>query len=204
MNKKGKFCELPHTYMYVNNFKKIKLFFDYSEDYNSYEHQLNGYNPSCNNEYKTHLDTYVNSYKDVKVECEEKQNPNSYCTEFNHYFNGKDVYNLSKWKCELQEHGKEELELEEEQEEDVAEKSLLSPGHGNGLHTGTIPNEDSSEIRQEENHPGSSVYHSGDGISDLNNISNLPDDSSPSTMKKSITSAVSAAGVLVPPFLIYN
>ncbi|SCA59597.1 hypothetical protein PVT01_000022100 [Plasmodium vivax] len=34
--------------------------------------------------------------------------------------------------------------------------------------------------------------------------SDHPEDSSPSTIKKSITSAVSAAGVLVPPFLIYN
>ncbi|CAI7721811.1 PIR protein [Plasmodium vivax] len=197
----GKICKLPHYYMDVNHFKNIKLFFDYSEDYYSYKHQLTGLNHSCNEEYKTYLDKYVKSYNEVKVECADNQNLNSYCKEFNDYFNDKDNYHLSNWKCVLDKHGHEEEELEEDS---VAQGPILSPGLGNGVHTGTIQNEVSSEIGQKVNRPGSSVYHRHEGISDLSNISNLPEDSSPSTIKKSITSAASAAGLLVPPFLIYN
>ncbi|SCA60294.1 Plasmodium vivax Vir protein, putative [Plasmodium vivax] len=84
-----KFCEIPHYYMNVNKFKNIKFFFDYSEDYTSYEQQFTGYNHSCNREYKSYLDTYVNSYKSVRDECKNNPNRNNYCEEFNQYFKGK-------------------------------------------------------------------------------------------------------------------
>ncbi|KMZ89352.1 hypothetical protein PVBG_06188 [Plasmodium vivax Brazil I] len=64
MNNKGRYCELTHYFINENNFKNIKLFFDYSQDYISYEQQLTGHNHSCNEEYKTYLDKYVKSYKD--------------------------------------------------------------------------------------------------------------------------------------------
>ncbi|KMZ76815.1 hypothetical protein PVIIG_06337 [Plasmodium vivax India VII] len=201
-NKIGKICKLPHHYMEVDNFKNIKLFFDYSVDYNNYIQQLAGNIHSCNNAYKTYLDSYVSSYKNIKVKCAENPNRNTYCNEFHEYFNGKDAYYLSNWTCDLQENGKEDQELEDDEE--VAKESGLSPGTVMVVQPAAIQNEVSSVRGQEGHGPGSSVYHTREGISDLSNISNLPEDSSPSTIKKSITSAVSAAGVLVPPFLIYN
>ncbi|KMZ98756.1 hypothetical protein PVNG_00550 [Plasmodium vivax North Korean] len=197
-----KFCEIPHYYMNVNKFKNIKFFFDYSEDYTSYEQQFTGYNHSCNREYKSYLDTYVNSYKSVRDECKNNPNRNNYCEEFNQYFKGKYDYDLSNWKCDLQENGRENQELEEDDE--VADKSLLSPDHGMGVHHVISPNRFSSVREQVVNGPGSPSYASGEENLDLNNTSDPAGDSSPSTIKKSVTSAVSAVGVLVPPFLIYN
>ncbi|KMZ96379.1 hypothetical protein PVNG_06390 [Plasmodium vivax North Korean] len=196
-----KICELPHTYMDVNHFKKIKFFFDYSQDYISYEQQLTGHNHSCNEEYKTYLDKYVKSYKDVKVECADNQNPNSYCNEFYQYFNGKNIYNLSNWKCVLDEHRHEEEELEED---NAAQLSQISPGLGRGIHHATNQKEFPGVTGQKENDLGSPVFPLGEESPAFNGVSNPEVDSSPSTITKSVTSAVSAAGVLVPPFLIYN
>ncbi|KMZ95055.1 hypothetical protein PVMG_05582 [Plasmodium vivax Mauritania I] len=195
-----KICILPHTYMDVNHFKKIKFFFDYSEDYNSYKQQLIGHNNSCNSEYKTYLDNYVKSYNNVKDECTKNPNHNSYyCNEFDEYFKGKDVYDLSNWTCNLQEHGHEEQELE-----DIAEDPQLQPVLELRGDPTTILNQVSSVTGQSEKGPGSSVYTSSERTSDLNSLLDHQGDSSSSTIKKSVTSAVSAAGVLVPPFLIYN
>ncbi|VUZ95010.1 PIR protein [Plasmodium vivax] len=199
-NKTEKICELPHHYLHVNNFKNVKLFFDYSEDYNSYNQQLIGHNHSCNSEYKNYLDTYVNSYKKVRDECTKNPSHNSYCDEFHEYFKDKDVYYLSNWTCNLQEHGDEEEELVE----DLAQDAQLPPGTGMGVHPTINQNEIPSVTREGEKGPDSSGYRSGERNSDLNSDSDPAGGSSTSTMKKSITSAVSAAGVLVPPFLIYN
>ncbi|SCA81771.1 VIR protein [Plasmodium vivax] len=199
----GKFCELPRYYINKNNFKYIKFFFDYSQDYNNYREQLTGNNPSCNYEYKTYLETYVNFYKSVRDECAKYPNRNSYCNEFYQHFNGKSEYLLSNWKCELQEHGREEQELEDEEEE-VAEESKLPTIHGMGVYPVTNQNEDSSEKEQEKNGPGSPGYPSGEGTPFLNDTLYPADDPTPSTIKKSITSAASAAGVLVPLFLVYH
>ncbi|KNA01533.1 hypothetical protein PVNG_05554 [Plasmodium vivax North Korean] len=195
-----KLCNLPHPYMYVNNFEKIKLFFDYSEDYNTYKHQLTGKNNSCNENYKTYLDKYVNSYKEVKVECAENKNPNSYCNEFHYYFKDKNDDLLSKWTCELQERRQQEEELGD----DITQNPKLPLVHGIGVVPSTSLNQFSSLTGQKEKRPGYSDYPSTEATLELSNNSLPSDDSSPSTIKKSITSAVSAAGLLVPPFLLYN
>ncbi|KMZ95154.1 hypothetical protein PVMG_06092 [Plasmodium vivax Mauritania I] len=196
-----KICELPHPYMDVNHFKNIKLFFDYSEDYYSYKHQLKGNNHSCNNKYKNYLYKYVNSYKEVKVECAENKNPNSYCNEFNHYFDSKDDNLLSKWKCNFQENGHEHPELEEVE---VPKKPPLSPGPVTGVHPTTFQNKVSSVRGQEGTRPSYSGYPLREATDDLNIISDSTDESSISATTKSIASAASAAGLLVPPFLVYN
>ncbi|CAI7721668.1 PIR protein [Plasmodium vivax] len=196
-----KICILPHTYMDVNHFKKIKFFFDYSEDYNSYKQQLIGHNNSCNSEYKTYLDNYVKSYNNVKVECEENHITNTYCKEFHHYFKGKNVYDLSNWKCILQEYGHEYQELEDEE---VAQEPLSSPEHGKGVHHATTLNQFPSVEEQEEKSLGSSHYISRVATPELDSISDPSVVSSISTTTKSIASAASAAGLLVPPFLLYN
>ncbi|VVA00005.1 PIR protein [Plasmodium vivax] len=196
----GKICEFPHYYINENNFKNIKFFFDYSEDYNSYKVQLTGNNPSCNYEYKTYLENYVKSYKNIRDECAYNQNRNKYCNEFYQHFNGKNDYYLSNWTCNLQENGQEDPELGEEEEEG----SLISAGAGMGVHPVINQNEIPNVTREGEKGPGFSGYISSEINSDLNGVSDPAHDSSPSTIKKIVTSAVSAAGVLVPPFLIYN
>ncbi|SCA82042.1 Plasmodium vivax Vir protein, putative [Plasmodium vivax] len=172
------------------------------EDYTSYKQQFTGHKHSCNREYKSYLDTYVNSYKSVRDECKKNSNRNSYCEEFNQYFTGKFDYDLSNWKCDLEENGRENQELEEDDE--VADKSLLSPEHGMGVHHVINQNQFSSVREEAVNVPGSPGYILVEKNLDLNNISDTPDDYSPSIIKKSITSAASAAGLLVPPFLVYH
>ncbi|CAG9479384.1 unnamed protein product [Plasmodium vivax] len=200
-NHKGKICTAPTYHIDVENFKNIKLFFDYSEDYDSYDNQITVYNQPCNNNYKKYLQKYVDTYNKFHGICQNEPHSYAYCDVFNEYFNGKNAYDLSNWKCDLQEHGHEEQELEDEK---VAQESPLSPGLGKGVHHEKNPKEFPNVIGQKEERPGSPGYPSGEGTPFLNDTLYPADDPTPSTIKKSITSAVSAAGVLVPPFLVYH
>ncbi|VVA00380.1 PIR protein, partial [Plasmodium vivax] len=86
----------------------------------------------------------------------------------------------------------------------TGENCYLYKKYGMGVYPVTNQNEDSSEKEQEKNGPGSPGYPSGEGTPFLNDTLYPADDPTPSTIKKSITSAASAAGVLVPLFLVYH
>ncbi|KMZ89385.1 hypothetical protein PVBG_05981 [Plasmodium vivax Brazil I] len=191
---KGKSCTTPPYRIDVQNFKNIKLFFDYSENYNSYVEQLNTDNPLCNEKYNKHLKSYVDAYNKFQSECE--QNPTSdHCKAFNEYFSSKDREKLSKWTCKLdaKKTKAEKEEGEKPSQIHVAERQSvnLSSGFEGGKEQGAERPDSLG------NSPQAVTFQ-------MDNASNPEDKSSISTTTKSIATAASVAGILVPPFLVYN
>ncbi|KMZ79555.1 hypothetical protein PVIIG_00829 [Plasmodium vivax India VII] len=200
----GKVCEPAEYNIYYYNFYKSKEVYDLSEDYNTYESLFIKPNPSCDKDYQDELKSYLYFYKKLRNECiiEQTNYHDQYCKIFNDYFTEKKDKVISSWICKLKESEEQDKELEEEPMEDaenelLPEKPEIIVGqklYRQGLlETGEFP-EYLSAL--------------GTGVLAKNTVmgsfSDPTDNSSPSTMKKSITSAVSAAGVLVPPFLVYH
>ncbi|KMZ96401.1 hypothetical protein PVNG_05863 [Plasmodium vivax North Korean] len=118
----GKICAIPpFTTFNINDFNKVKLIFDFSEDYNTYKTHFSQHNLSCNKDYKDYLDKYIISYNDIRSECTTERKNYSYCEAFRYYFNNKNDDLLSTWKCNLKENDPRDLDLEEGEEEEEAE-----------------------------------------------------------------------------------
>ncbi|SCA60426.1 VIR protein [Plasmodium vivax] len=199
--------EICHPFNYrINeyNFFKFKDVYDLSEDYNTYEsHFIKPY-PSCDRDYQDELKSYVFLFKELLNECTLKRtyNNDQYCNLFNEYFTKARRLELYSWKCELKESEEHVYQLEKEPRDDarneqmperpdiiVEQRNNLQRLLGSGLfaeHPSTL---DDGLLAENKAMSGASDHS---------------ENSSPSTIKKSITSAVSAAGVLVPPFIIYN
>ncbi|KMZ83991.1 hypothetical protein PVBG_06168 [Plasmodium vivax Brazil I] len=200
-NHKDKICT-AHTYhIDVENFKNIKLFFDYSQDYDSYENQITYYNPPCNNNYKQYLKKYVDTYNMFQEECQNKQPSYRYCDLFNKYFAKKNTKNLSNWTCKL-EHN-EPKEIKESDDSETTEEQLpktysmeeRSPNFRGGYEGGREQNTEYTDSSNYLSHQDTSV----------NNSASDQSDGTPSTIiSKSVTGAVSLAGALVPSYLLYN
>ncbi|SCA83653.1 VIR protein [Plasmodium vivax] len=94
-------CENPYPYMDKDDFEKIKLIFDCSEDYKGYNEQHHNVIKSCNKNYKTHLDKNIETYNNFYRECvvEKINNKNDRCKAFKEYFPYNESNLLSKFKC---------------------------------------------------------------------------------------------------------
>ncbi|SCA59629.1 VIR protein [Plasmodium vivax] len=196
-------CTAPNYYNFNEDkyFKKIKLFFDYSKDYDIYEKQISNNNPTCNKKYYEYLQTYVETYKEFEGKCPNKSHSSGYCKAFNEYFDEKIRTNLSKLTCNLQDYkpGAEEVHDKTEATEEQPSPTHRKEGLSVTLSTGS-----EGERKQVEKPHGASVYPSTEGKFELNSASDLADDPPTPTITKSIVTAASAAGLLMPPFLIYN
>ncbi|SCA59609.1 Plasmodium vivax Vir protein, putative [Plasmodium vivax] len=201
LNDKKKICTAPPYYINVENFENIKFFFDYSEDYNGYNEQIKTHNPPCNEKYNNYLKSYVHSYNKFKAICQNGRSSYSYCNVFNEYFANKDSTNLSKWTCRLEHR---EPEIIEENDETETTNEQPSSTHGMEGHSVTLSRTFEGERGQGAQHLSSSGYFSDADASVMTSVSGSSDSSSPSTITKSVASAASAAGLLVPPFLVYN
>ncbi|KMZ77164.1 hypothetical protein PVIIG_05640 [Plasmodium vivax India VII] len=100
-NKVGKICKIPHIRMDESDFKKIKLIFDYFQDYDNYNMDLALYNRPCNEEYNKYLTTYVKNYKQLYNECFKEHKRHNYCQEFEKYYDNEKHHNLFTWSCKL-------------------------------------------------------------------------------------------------------
>ncbi|CAG9485310.1 unnamed protein product [Plasmodium vivax] len=196
-NDTGQVCTAPYQYIHRDDFKKVKKIFDCSEDYKIYDIQYVNLNMSCNSKYKSHFNTNMNVYGDFYSECAVEGKVNTYCEAFKKYFPNREKNLLSKWTCNLQEiepqvedikeedePGEEEVQLslrskEEEQGKKLSRgfTDLSVPGAG-------IPVAQSPYLERADSEIGSAA--------------------SPSITSKSITGAVSVAGILVPSYLMYN
>ncbi|SCA59807.1 VIR protein [Plasmodium vivax] len=201
INDKGEICKIPHYYTDVNSFKNVKFFFDYSEDYYSYENQITEYNPPCNNNYKEYLQKYVDTYNKFQIECQDKRPYYSYCDVFDEYFAKKNTKNLSNWTCKL-EHN-EPKEIKESDDSETTEEQLpktysmeeRSPNFRGGYEGVREQNTEYTDSSNYLSHQDTSV----------NNSASDQSDGTPSTIiSKSVTGAVSLAGALVPSYLLYN
>ncbi|KMZ77312.1 hypothetical protein PVIIG_06120 [Plasmodium vivax India VII] len=198
-NNKDKICT-AHTYhIDVENFKNIKLFFDYSQDYDSYENQITYYNPPCNNNYKQYLKKYVDTYNTFYGICQYERNSYGYCDVFDKYFAEKDHKNLSTWKCNPQDN---EPGAEYEEPEEMKEEQ--SPTHEIERQSVTLSEGFKRETEQDAEYPGSSNFLPNQDNFVNNSVSDHSDATPSSMTSKSITGAVSVAGALVPSYLLYN
>ncbi|KMZ94974.1 hypothetical protein PVMG_05643 [Plasmodium vivax Mauritania I] len=201
INNRGQFCTAPtyHNIEEAGFFNDIKLFFDYSKDYDIYIEKLDMQNPPlCNQEYHDFLQKYVTSYKVFQEKCPNGPSPHSYCNAFNKYFHEKNRTKLSNLTCKMQD------KVQEAEKELVAEEPVLQPAQLLVVDPATDVGQFSSVSGQEENIPGSSAYPSSKGTSEFNGVSGHADVSSISKTTKTIATTASVAGFLVPPFLVYN
>ncbi|CAI7718328.1 PIR protein [Plasmodium vivax] len=198
-NDKEKICELPHHYIEEHNFKNIKSFFDYSEDYYSYKNQITDYNLPCNEKYHKYLHAYVDTYNKFHGICQYERNSYGYCDVFDKYFAEKDHKNLSTWKCNPQDN---EPGAEYEEPEEMKEEQ--SPTHEIERQSVTLSEGFKRETEQDAEYPSSSVSLPHQVISVNNTASDNSDGTPSSITSKSITGAVSVAGALVPSYLLYN
>ncbi|KMZ96390.1 hypothetical protein PVNG_06301 [Plasmodium vivax North Korean] len=204
-----KICDFHYNNIYAENFQNIKLIFDYSEDYNSYEKQITGRNTPCNQDYKKYLETYVNSFKIFYDKCTVQQLNYNYCEAFKKYFYGKNTYLLSTWTCDLKINDSRDIEFKEKEEveddadtetqlEEASPRSLMDTQHrlssqifSSGREAlATVPGMHDSTLDGE-----TSIINSNGSSSERN---------SSTITSKSITGAVSVAGALVPSYLLYN
>ncbi|CAG9472745.1 unnamed protein product [Plasmodium vivax] len=194
----GKVCKLPYTNIDKEDFKNIKLFFDYSEDYRTYKTQLSDSSMLCNDDYKSYLDTHVSMYNDKYKYCKSELRGNMYCKEFDKFFDATDHYKLSRLSCTLNPKVQEVGEHHEEARKQALEqKQFGTPQHDN-LHVEKGREESPRAVRL-----STSASFSDTDIPEIRSISPIQD-GSPSIVSKSITGGLSVAGILVPSYLMYN
>ncbi|KMZ91129.1 hypothetical protein PVMG_00003 [Plasmodium vivax Mauritania I] len=197
-----KICDYHYNNINEENFQNVKLIFDYSEDYISYEKQITGHNPPCNHDYKQYLQKYVESYKIFYDKCTVERLNYNYCEAFTKYFNGKKHDLLSTWTCKLSENLSPPEERFEEVDGEASESPKLRERPVIEAHN-ALTQRGSKDVRLlDAKFPFPRVTDL-----DMNTLglgsATAPTDN-PSIASKSITGAVSVAGILVPSYLMYN
>ncbi|CAI7719087.1 PIR protein [Plasmodium vivax] len=202
INKNRKICELPHSLIFKEDFKNVKLIFDCSEDYKGYKKQYINLVKFCNSDYKEHLDTHISNYDNFYSKCKVEKLKEPYCTAFEKYFPNSSRDLLSKLKCSLKPNESHHIGLAADNKADVEiapvrqeigelpQQAVITTAHAGDTYHAVHPHPNNNDLDRSS--------------SEMNIDSEHLDHSPPSTMKKSIATAASAAGLLVPPFLVYN
>ncbi|EDL42632.1 variable surface protein Vir7, putative, partial [Plasmodium vivax] len=202
--KNAKICTAPHYYIHEDDFKNIKLFFDISEDYKIYKSQLYN-NMYCNKNYMSYLDTHVQNYKKFHTECEVESygtHEKRYCKYFKEYFPKEEHNTLSNLKCYSKEDASQSGQLNEPMERVQKEQLSVIPVV-ESQESLSHPDSASRVSSREQYYKPSEIRLNTSGY-ELDNILDPSDGSSTSIASKSITGAVSVAGILVPSYLMYN
>ncbi|VVA00329.1 PIR protein [Plasmodium vivax] len=194
-------CNLVYTNIDDDVFKKIKLIFDFTEDYENYEIDLAKPNRWCNEKYHSYLTTYVNTYKELYSKCIVEQQKDMYCQAFKKYYNDEKRINLYTWSCTLKKSTKAPpLVVESGKSAHVEQLGGISDrGSQSELSQPTIK----AENQQDAEQPVQDHNFNG-GISETIITEHPSDDKSTSITSKSITGGLSVAGILVPSYLMYN
>ncbi|CAI7719410.1 PIR protein [Plasmodium vivax] len=195
-------CENPYTYMDKDDFEKIKLIFDCSEDYKGYKEQHHNVIKSCNMNYKTHLDLNIETYDKFYRECQVENHKNEHCKAFKEYFPNNESNLLSKFRCNFN----PEETYPEQPTESYDDESEQPPAQQRVERVTDQAQLDKTrrEVALQAETTRSSIYPFNTDISDVYGISELSDGTTSSITSKSITGAVSVAGALVPSYLLYN
>ncbi|SCA59873.1 Plasmodium vivax Vir protein, putative [Plasmodium vivax] len=199
-NDTRKVCTLPYTYMEEGHFEKIKLIYDYFEDYENYKIDLAIHNRSCNEDYYTYLKAYVDKYKQLYDECITEHQPHMYCEVFRKKYDKKKHANLYYLSCNLEKNLSETDPLPGELKDAEHPKKLDDRPNGEALEAKvqqrlTMAPHEHVEIP-------ASLGNNLDDITPGRTITS--EDKTTSITSKSITGAVSVAGFLVPSYLMYN
>ncbi|VUZ98035.1 PIR protein [Plasmodium vivax] len=201
-NFSGKKCTAPTYYNIYKgeDFKNMKLFFDYSKDYDTYQQHITD-NRTCNEKYNDYLQKHVETYKKFQSECEIKPHSPGYCKAFNEYFHVKGPERLSNLTCNIQNN---EPETKQAHDEIEATQELQIQAHGTGeesvILTGGLERgtEQGSERHGSLGNPPQAVNFPMAISSDPADVPSI------SGTTKTIATTASVAGILVPPFLVYN
>ncbi|KMZ92291.1 hypothetical protein PVMG_03646 [Plasmodium vivax Mauritania I] len=200
-NSNDKICNFVYTHIDEDIFDKIKLIFDYTEDYVKYEMDLVNPNSFCNEKYHSYLTTYVKTYRDLYDKCKLENKTDRYCPAFEKYYNVDRHINLYTWSCTL----KKATEVHPLRE---VSGRTVHQGKLEGISVGGSQSELSQQTIIAEKQVGElpvQLGHNFNGETSESIITALPsDDKSTSITSKSITGAVSVAGFLVPSYLMYN
>ncbi|CAI7717580.1 PIR protein [Plasmodium vivax] len=200
-NHEGKICTTVPYYMDEHNFKNIKFFFDYSEDYNSYIVQLNTHNPPCNEKYNNYLKSYVEKYNTFQSKCQNEPPSYDYCDVFKKYFDNKNPTHLSTWTCRLEHKEPEKID---EKDQTEATEGHPQTTYGTLEQSVILSGEFKGGTEQDTEYTGPSNYLSRQDTFVNNSVSSTSDGTPSSITSKSVTGAVSVAGALVPSYLLYN
>ncbi|KMZ83460.1 hypothetical protein PVBG_05577 [Plasmodium vivax Brazil I] len=208
----SKNCTAPTYYSVFEKepFKNIKLLFDYSKDYDIYKKQVSSNDMPCNKSYNVYLQKYVETYNMFKGKCKSERTSSRYCKAFKEYFDENDRKNLSKLTCMLHDNKPETEKVHAKTEaENVHDKTGAAeeqPPRTHGTEGLSVTLTEGSEGggQQVLERSSSSGNPSSEGTSESDSIPDPADISSNSTTNKTIATTVSVAGLLVPPFLLYN
>ncbi|KMZ77320.1 hypothetical protein PVIIG_05290 [Plasmodium vivax India VII] len=186
----GNICDPVGYNIYDHNFHKFKLVYDLSEDYETYRLHFIKSNPTCDKDFDDAIQSYKFLYKELRNECsiERTNRYEQYCEEFNKYFTNERHSEISSWTCKLRETAEQVQQLKEKSREVTGKEHITK----RLALTGQQVQKDSLQTAQ---HSRSIVSYLNKELFDGEVISSASKDSSPSTIKKSMTSAVSAAGV---------
>ncbi|KMZ95676.1 hypothetical protein PVMG_05820 [Plasmodium vivax Mauritania I] len=205
INKNGKVCTAPHTFMYKEDFEYAKLFFDISEDYKIYKSQIYS-NMYCNKNYMTYLETHIQNYNKFHNDCEVESYDSlkkPYCNYFKQYFPNNEHNTLSNMKFYLKEIVPELEKSQEEQGTGEAQEKLLENSEVDELEA-TLTQQITGVRASNGVYPSNSRPYLNTIFPEIAGNSSPTDNASPSITSKSITGAVSVAGILVPSYLMYN
>ncbi|VVA00133.1 PIR protein [Plasmodium vivax] len=197
-----KICKFDYTDIDEDVFNKIKLIFDYTEDYEDYKVDLAKPNRWCNEKYHSYLTTYVKTYKELYSKCKIEHKTDKYCVVFNKYFNDTKHNNLYNWSCILKETSEDpSMKVESGRAGHQEQREVITDGRPQSE---KLPQIIKAEKQQLVELPVQ-VDHNLDRENSETIITEpLSDDKSTSITSKSITGGLSVAGILVPSYLMYN
>ncbi|GAW84443.1 variable surface protein, partial [Plasmodium gonderi] len=81
------------------NYRDIKLLFDFSKDYDTLKNYFSTGQRICNSNFKQYLDEHIRIYNQYKDLCNEEKNREATCIAFKKYFAGKENLDLHNWTC---------------------------------------------------------------------------------------------------------
>ncbi|SCA59720.1 VIR protein [Plasmodium vivax] len=198
-------CTARYPYIHKDDFEKFKLIFDISEDYKIYKSQIYS-NMYCNKNYMTYLETHIQNYNKFHNDCEVESYDSlkkPYCNYFKQYFPNNEHNTLSNMKFYLKEIVPELEKSQEEQGTGEAQEKLQEDLEIGGLGT-TLTQPNSGVKASTEERASTSRPYLNTIMTEIPGTSATTDNPSPSIASKSITGAVSVAGILVPSYLMYN
>ncbi|GAW84440.1 variable surface protein, partial [Plasmodium gonderi] len=84
-----------------DNYRDIKLLFDFSKDYDTLKNYFsNGYR-FCNSDFQKYVNQYIIKYNQIKGMCNDPNSMDAICIAFKKFFDGKEIVDLREWKCNL-------------------------------------------------------------------------------------------------------
>ncbi|GAW84616.1 variable surface protein [Plasmodium gonderi] len=94
-------CKYDQYNINKENYKDIKILFDFSKDYDMLKKYFSNDYKFCNKDFQDYLYRYIRKYNEFKDICNKPNSRKEICSAFYNYFNRRTEENLSQWKCTL-------------------------------------------------------------------------------------------------------